>query len=79
MGVELGHALEVLVRLGEVALLLEDDPRAEMRVRVVRVALEDPGEELEGLVEVARRGAAAGFLGGLGLARRCRSAGRSPG
>ena len=48
-------------------LLLEDDAPAEVSVRVVRVALQDAGEQIEGLVEVARSGLAPGFLGLLGL------------
>ena len=59
VGVELGHALEVLVGLGQLSLLLEDDPPAEMSMAVVRVSLEDSRQELQGLVEVAERRAPA--------------------
>ena len=45
------------MRLGESALLLEDDAPAEMSVGVVRVALQDAGQEVQGLVEVVRTAA----------------------
>ena len=57
----------MLVSLGQVPLLLEDDPRAEVGMAVVGLALENAREELKGFIEVAQRGAAAGLLGRLNL------------
>ena len=67
MRVELRHAPEMLVGSRQVALLLEDDPRTEMRMRVIRILLQHPGQELKGFVEVAQRGAPSGLLRSLNL------------
>ena len=79
--IDLGDPLEMLVGLRELAVLLEDDAAAKMRVRVVRVPIEDAGQELQSLIEIGRRRLrpATGFLGLLRLDARCRSAARSPG
>ncbi len=49
------------------ALLLENDTPAKVRVRVLRVALQDVGQQIQGLVEVVGGGFPPGFLGLLGL------------
>ena len=43
-------------------LLLEDDPAAEVSIRVIRVALQHAGQQLQGFVEVARGRLAPAFL-----------------
>ena len=48
-------------------LLLEDDAPAEMGVGIIRVALQDAGQQIQGLVEVAGERLAPCLLGLLGL------------
>jgi len=57
----------MLVGSPQVALLLEDDPRAEMRMRVIRIVFHHPGNELKGFIEVSQSGAPSAFLRGLDL------------
>ena len=57
----------MLMRLAETPLLLEDDSPAVMGVRIIRIAIQDAGQQIQCLVKVTGRGFRPRLLGLLGL------------